>query len=149
MEQSFIKYINEFFKKLIDINSFSIKMESSEEQSYMIEYCSKDFVIKIEKYFREFYVSLYKIDKPDDEINLFNLLGYLKQFDAEAPKSEYFRKEKDLEECYKKQLNHISSVIYENYTLISDFFCDDNHEAKFAEFKKYWKTKHPELFKVG
>lgn len=142
MEQSFVKYIYEFLKSLIEIYGFRIKTELNEGQSYMIEYSSNDFVIKIEKYFREFYVSLYKIDKPDNEVNLFNLLEYLKQADSKAPRSEYFRKEKDIEECYRKQLSHISSVVYENYDLIKDFFSSDNY----PEFEKYWKNKHPELY---
>lgn len=143
MEQSFLKYIYEFFKSLIEIYGFKIKTELNEGESYMIEYSSNDFVIKIEKYFREFYVSLYKIDKPDNEINLFNLLEYLKQAETIIPKSEYFRNEKDIQECYLKQLSHISSVIYENYDLIKDFFSNGNY----TEFENYWKKKHPELYK--
>ncbi|GAA4314533.1 hypothetical protein [Compostibacter hankyongensis] len=121
--------------------------ELNEGQSYMVEYSSDNFVIKIEKYFREFYTSIYKINKPDDEINLFNLLEYLKWDDAKADKSAYFRNEKDLEECYKKQLKHISSIIYENYNLINDFFSSDEYELKMAEFEWYWKNKHPEFYK--
>jgi hypothetical protein len=147
MEQSFIKYIYEFFRRLIEAYGLKIKTELNEGQSYMIEYSSGNFIIKIEKYFREFYVTLYRTNKPDSEINLFNLLEYLKQDDAHVPKSEYFRKEKDIEECYKKQLNHISAVIYENYNLINDFFSGDNYELKMAEFEKYWKNRHPEFYK--
>jgi hypothetical protein len=147
MEQNFIKYVYEFFKRLVEIYGFKIKAELNEGQSYMIEYSSGGLVLKIEKYFREFYATLYKINKPDSEINLFNLLEYLKQNDTRIPKSEYFRKEKDIEECYRKQLAHISSVIYENYNLINDFFGSDDYEIKMAEFEKYWKNKHPELYK--
>lgn len=147
MEQSFIKFIYEFFKRLIEAYGFKIKTELNEDQSYLIEYSSKDFVIKIEKYFREFYASLYKLNKPDFEINLFNLLEYLKQGDSNIPKSEYFRKEKDIEECYKKQLAHVSSVIYDNYNLINDFFSDDHYEINVIEFEKFWKNKHPEFYK--
>jgi len=147
MEQNFIKYVYEFFKRLIEVYGFQIKTELNEGQSYMIEYNSGNFVIKIEKYFREFYVTLYKLNNPDKEINLFNLLEYLRQGDAQVPKSEYFRNEKNIEECYKKQLNHISEVIYENYNLINDFFNSNDYELKMVEFEKYWKSKHPELYK--
>lgn len=146
MEQKFIKYINEFSQNLIDIG-FSIKTELNEEQSYMIEYSSGDFMIKIEKYYREFYATLYKTNKPDSEINLFNLLDYLKQSDKQVPKSEYFRNEKNIEECYRKQLAHISSVIYDNYELINDFFAEDNYELNMMRFEKYWRNKHPEFYK--
>ncbi len=147
MEQTFIKYIYEFFKKLIEVYGFKIKTELNEGQSYTIKYSSKDFVIKIEKYFREFYVSLYKVNESDNGVNLFNLLEYLKQGAADVPRSEYFRNEKDVEECYRKQLGYISSVIYENYASINDFFSSDNYELKVAELEKYWKNKHPELYK--
>ena len=146
MEQKFIKYIYEFFKRLIEIYGFRIKTELNEGQSYMIEYDSGNFVIKIEKYFREFYATHYKLDSPDKEINLFNLLEYLRQGDAQVPKSEYFRNEKDIEECYKKQLNHISGAIYENYNLINDFFNGNEYELKMIEFENYWKSKHPDLY---
>ena len=147
MKHSFINYIHQFFNRLIELYGFQIKTELNEEQSYMIEYSSGNFVIKIEKYFREFYATLYKLNKPDSEINLFNLLEYMKQGDAQAPKSEYFRNEKDIEECYKKQLKHISEVIYENYNLINEFFSGNDYEFKMIEFEKYWKNKHPVLYK--
>ncbi|GAA4314329.1 hypothetical protein [Compostibacter hankyongensis] len=143
MEQRFIKYTYGLFKRLIEVYGFQIKTELNEGQYYMIEYSSDNFIIKIEKYFREFYSTLYKIDKPDSEINLFNLLEYLKQGNAQVPKSEYFRKEKNIEECYKKQLAHISAVIYDNY----DFFHKKNYELKMMEFEKYWRKEHPEFYK--
>jgi hypothetical protein len=143
MEGSFRAYTYEFFKRLIEIYGFQIKTESNEGQSYMIEFSSGTFVIKIEKYFREFYATLYKINKLDSEINLFNLLEFLKQGETKVPKSEYFRKEKDIDECYKKQLAYLSSVIYDNYNLINKFFTNDDYEIKSAEFEKYWKNKYP------
>ena len=112
MKQNFVNYIYEFFNKLIELYDFKIKAELNEGQSYLIEYESKDFSIKIEKYFREFYVSLYKLDDLENEINLFNLLEYLKQGATDSPRSEYFHKEKDIEICYRNQLEYISTIIY-------------------------------------
>lgn len=146
MEKSFIEYIYEFFRQLVELRGFKVKAELNEGQSYMIEYSSNNFVIKIQKYFREFYATVYKINKPDNEVNLFNLLGYLKQDDTEIPQSEYFRKEKDIEKCYRKQLAHISSVIYDNYDLISDFFNENSYELNVMKFERYWKSKHPEFY---
>lgn len=147
MEQTIVKYIFEFFKNLIEVYGFKLKTELNEGQSYMIEYSSDDFVIKIEKYFREFYVTLYKTNKPESEINLFNLLDYLKHGDKQVPKSEYFQNEKDIKECYRKQFAHISSVIYDNYEVIDDFFREGKYELNLMEFEKYWKGKHPEFYK--
>ena len=93
MEQNIVGYINDLFKKLIDDYGFHKKNELNDGQSYSIEYSQNNFGIKIETYFREFYVSLYKESRPDYGINLFNLLEYLTHGDESIPKSNYFRKE--------------------------------------------------------
>ena len=147
MNQSLKKYINEFFTKLTEVYGFNVKTELDEQQSYMIEYSSRYLIINIQKYFREFYVTLYKKDVADSEVNLFNLLDYLMRGHERIPKSEYFKSEKDIEECHKKQLHYNSSVIYENFSLINEFFYDDRYELNMAEFERYWKKKHPELYK--
>lgn len=147
MDQIFIKYINTFFKKLSDILGLTVKDEFNDGQSYYIEYSSKTFVIKIEKYFLEFYATLYKLDDPKKEINLFNLLDYLNRDSGSKPTSESFHKEKDIEECYKKQLNQISTLIYDNYTAINGFFNSEDYESKTTDLRNYIINKYPELFK--
>lgn len=146
MEQHFVKYIYEFFKRLIEIYGFHKRKELNEGQSYMIEFSSSNFVIRIEKYFREFYASLYKEGEQDYQINLFNLLEYLVQDDEKVPKSNYFRNENENDICYKKQIDHISSVLYKHYRLIDNFFNENNYELKVKEFERYWKGKHPEFY---
>jgi hypothetical protein len=108
MEQIFIKYIDIYFKKLIDEFDFSLKEQFNDGQSYFIEYSSMIFVIKIEKYFREFYATMYRLDDPKNEINLFNLLDYLNISNENISSHQSFLKEKNIEECYKKQLHEIS-----------------------------------------
>ena len=146
MKQNIVNYIHELFKNLIEVHNLKVKKEINEEQSYMIEFISENFGIKIEKYFREFYVSVYKIDNLENEVNLFNLMEFLMQGVDYIPKSDYFHNEKDTEECYRKQLKHISIVINDNYAMISDFFSNDDFETKISDFEKYWKTKHPYLY---
>jgi hypothetical protein len=146
MEQTFIKYIYTFFRKLIETYKFKIRTELNEGDFYMIEYSSDNFVIKIEKYFREFYVTFHKTNSPNSEINLFNLLDYLKNGDEQIVKSEYFHNEKEVNECYKKQFAHLSSTIYNNYELISDFFSEEKHELNMIKFEKYWKSKYPNFY---
>ena len=147
METNFSEYVNEIFKRHIAVDGLQIKTELNEGRSYVIEYRSGSFVIKVEKYFREFYVTLYKLNKPDEEINLFNLLEYLRRGDTQIPKSEYFHNEKNINECYRKQLNHISETIHANYGLISDFFSDIDYEIRRVEFENYWKKMHPESWR--
>lgn len=146
MEQVYLKFIDEFFERLIEEYGFRIKEEFNEGQSFMIELNSGAFVIKIEKYFLEFYATLFNTKSLDNEINLFNLLEFLKKDDKNIPKSEYFRNEKDIEECYRKQLANISSAIYDNLSLINEYFNSEGYERRVMEFEKYWKNKHPELY---
>jgi hypothetical protein len=64
-----------------------------------------------------------------------------------VPESEYFREEKDIEECYKKQLNYLSKVVVDNFTTISNFFRNENFELKVADLEIFIINKYPELFK--
>lgn len=148
MEQIFEKYLNVFFEKLIEVYQFKLISKINEGQSYLIEYASSNFAIKIEKYFREFYVTLYKENDESNRINLFNLLDFLTQGLLNTPRSKYFHEVKDIEECYKEQLKYLSTVIYENYTLINSFFYNSGYESRLAEFDKYWQDKHPEFYRT-
>jgi hypothetical protein len=56
-----IKNINLYFDKLVEEYGFRIKYKSDDNQNYTIEYSSEVFVIKLENYFKEFYVSVYKM----------------------------------------------------------------------------------------
>jgi len=147
MEQIFIKYLNEFSQNLIEKYGFSIKHEFNEEQSCFIEYSSANFIITIEKYFREFYVLLYKVNNIDKGIELNNLLEYLNQNENYTPYSRDFLKEKELEECYRKQFQEISTLFFDNYEKIDTFFNNNNFEEKFQIMEEYRQNKYPELYK--
>jgi len=147
MNQAVKEYIHDLFEKLMDDYCFIIKTELHDNQSYMIDFTSKTITIRIEQYYRELYTSLYQTSKPNFQVNIFNLLDYLMPDKKKVPQGEYFHNEKNLDECFKKQLNHIFITIYENYNLISDFFIADDYEARITEFDKYWANKHPELYK--
>lgn len=142
------KYADDFFNTLILKFGFKVKSEIVSDEFYLMEYVSESYVIKLEKYFRELYTTVYSLSRQDKEVNLFNLLEFLKQNDAEVPDSNYFRKEKNLEECYKKQLTHISSIIYDNLDLLNDFFSKDKVERNILELDSYWKSKYPELYRT-
>lgn len=148
MNEIIKRYIDDFFGALISKFDFEIKSQVVSDESFLMEYVSESYVIKIEKYHREFYPSVYSLSDHENEINLFNLLGFLKQDDSNAPKSEFFRKEKNIEECYWKQLNHISSAIYDNLNLLDDFFFEDMYKRNALKFHNYWKSKHPELYRT-
>jgi hypothetical protein len=148
MEQKFVKYLHDFFKIIIELYGFKIKEEINDGRYYMIEYSSKNFVIKIEKYFREFYLTLYKNDFLKQEINIFNLLDYLNR---DFLPFEYFYEEfsdkNELEKYYIKQFNYLSKVVVDNFTTISNFFRSKDYELKIADLEKFMINKYPELFK--
>lgn len=146
MTFNFIEYLLVHFGKLIEKYGFERQNEINDGQSYSVEYRSNVFVIKIEKYRREFYVTLSKIGA-EKAINLFNLLDYLIKDSKDAPKSEYFSSEENFEESYRKQLDHLSTVIYTNMDLIKDFFSSENYEVKVDEIDKYMQDRYPWLFK--
>lgn len=146
MEKKIIRYVQFFFKNLIEAYGFNIKEELNEGESYFILYSSDVFVIKLEKYRHEFYVTLHKLNVPDKEVNLFNLLDYIHQNKLNKPRAEYFKNEKNIDECYKKQLNYISNLIDDNYDEINDFFSGDNYEFNFADLENYIIKKYPDLF---
>ena len=147
MNDKFVEYLYSSFTKLVERYGFSKLNELNDEQSYSIEYGSNTFVIKLEKYRREFYVALYKTGYPNNGVSLFNLLSYLNQTSLYVPMFKSFQEEKDLDECYKKQLNYISNTIYDNFAAINDFFKSGNYESKMADIDKFMLNKYPELFK--
>jgi len=146
MEYNFIEHVYTSFSKLVERHGLKKGRELNDGQSYSIEYLSDAFAIKIEKYRREFYATLYKTGNIDREVNLFNLLFYLNQESSNVPKSDYFTSEGNLEECYRKQLNHISATIYENFEAINNFFSSENFDLKFSGIEKFMLCKYPQLF---
>lgn len=134
MDAPFIKYIYSFFNRLVELHGFKKKHELADGQCYMVEYSSENFVIKIEKYFREFYASVYQLNDLENEINLFNLLEYLKQDDTPI-QSEYYNKENDLDGCFRKQLDHISSTFFDNHHLIIGFYNDNTYKFDSGSLK--------------
>ncbi|HET9058204.1 MAG TPA: hypothetical protein VFN30_15270 [Chitinophagaceae bacterium] len=148
MKPSFVKYIYEYFEKLIERFGLKKQNEQGDGQSYSVEYSSDIFVVRLEKYRREFYATLYKIGHSDDEINLFNLLQYLnKDATPKAPEAKYFPEESNIDECYRKQLRYITDVVCENFTELNDFFREGNYESKVKDIKRFMMEKYPELYK--
>ncbi|MCB0490630.1 MAG: hypothetical protein KDC99_19310 [Cyclobacteriaceae bacterium] len=143
--QSIQKHIEECFAKLVNRYGFRKGKELQSGESYSIEYSSERFVIKLEKYRHEIYVTMYKTGS-DKEINLFNLLSYMEQ-SRSVPQSEYFEQESNVEERYRKQLTHLSTAIYQNFVSIDNFFSGDDYESKAAEIDKFVMNKYPDLFK--
>jgi hypothetical protein len=147
MKHKFQTYLHDSFAKLVEKYGFTKSTELNEKEAYSIEYRSDTFVINLVQYWREFYVSVYKIGYPNKAVNLFNLLKFLNQASSSVPESNYFREEKDLADCYKKQFNYISDIIDESFIELNDFFKTGDYDSKMAEIEKYMINKYPDLFK--
>ena len=147
MKEEIKKYTDDFFDKLISKFGFSVRKNIISDKTYLREYVTENYVIEIEKYHQEFYSSVFCLFNQDKKINLFNLLSFLKQNDSNIPESKFFRKEKNIEECYKMQLSHISNTIYDNLNLLDIFFSKNDYENNIHDLEIYWKSKYPELYR--
>jgi len=147
MEYEFQKDLHSIFIKLIEKHGFIKSTELNAEGVYSIEYRSDIFVIRLEKYRREFYVALYKTGYPDNSVDLFNLLNYLNQASSDVPKFKSFEEEKDWDKCYKKQFNYIVDTIDDYFVVINNFFKNANIESEMEGIEKYMVKKYPNLFK--
>lgn len=147
MSQNFQKYIYESFAKLVEQYGFRKENELNDDQSYSIEYCSNTFVLKLEKYRRDFYATVYKTGYQDKEINLFNLLIYLNQNTKNIPQFDYFQEGINIEEYYREQFSYISTTLYKNFEEINDFFSSGDYESKFNDINKFMIDRYPNLFK--
>ena len=148
MDQIYVDYLYGYFNKLTELYNFRINSEINEGQTYMIEFSSVEFSFKIEKYFREFYLSVYKSDDKDNSISIFNLIEYLNQGLSDTPRFKSFSGARNLDECYKKQFDYLATVISDYYTVISGFFSKDNYKSNILGFDKYWRNKYPELYRT-
>jgi hypothetical protein len=111
-----------------------------------MEFDSKIFNIKIEKYRNEFYTTLCKINYPNDEINLYNLLDYIFKTDNnDRVFSNYFDEFTDFE-SYKLQIKYISDLIYDNFNAINNFFNNEDYMFKYEDLRKFIIMKYPDIF---
>jgi len=148
MKPEIIKYLHDCFAKLVEQYGFSEIHEVNEDPTYFIVYSSDDFVIKLEHYRRVFDVILYKIEDPDNGVNLFNLLSYL---NISYPEFDYyydeFKNKKDLEDYYRNQIDYLSTALYTNFREIIDFLKKGDYKLKMMDIQKHMENKYPDLFK--
>lgn len=142
------KIVIECFSKYVIKYNLTYKDEFYDHQSLCIEYQSENFIIKIEKYRRDFDIILYKIGFCDDGINLFNLLRYLNVNISEFEYyNEAFNDIKALNDYYKKRLNFISTALFSNFEIIDNFFIEKNYKSNLEKINNYMIKEYPNLFK--
>lgn len=149
MTTSLREIISSSFGSLAEKHGLHQQKEVNDAQSYSLEYSSKYFTLKLEKYRDEFYATLYKQGNSDKEIGLFNLLAYLAGPLLDCPAAEYFHNESNIEERYRKQLIHIATALDQHFTAISDFLEAEDYASKAAKVNEFMVNKYPELFKTS
>ncbi len=141
MDNDLLGCIDNSFKWLFEKHNFKRVDKINEDQFFLIELRSNEFVVVFESYRREIYCTLSKKNASDSKINLFNLLDYLQKDNGNAAQIYYFN------QSYKKQIEYLSDVIFNNFTDISNFFNQDNLEIRFSEIREFIINKNPDLFK--
>ncbi|MCY2929408.1 MAG: hypothetical protein NTV86_07915 [Planctomycetota bacterium] len=135
------------FTAIVEQWGFAPQNEIDDGPTYAIEYRSNVFVLKLEKYRREFYATVYKTGTVGPEVNLFNLLAYLSQSAQNVPVAQFYHEEEDLEECYRKQLDHIACVLCDNLAAVTRFCGAGDYASRVADVGVFMVNKYPELFK--
>jgi hypothetical protein len=147
MKQEIRDYLHDRFDEIFKQKGFEIANESDGDDGYLIEYRSEIFTFRIEKFRREFHVSLFRTNISKDAANLFNVLGFLHQNSANPPTSNFFIEETDIEKNYKKQIDYIRDAIYNNLAELNDFFGNGDVKSKLSDLEKYMQNRYPWLFK--
>lgn len=135
------------FRVIAEKNGFRQQNEVNNGSAYSVEYASKDFVVRLEQYRTELYATLYKTGNPEKQINLFNLLAFMAHPQMVAHASEYFYDEANVEERFRKQVDHITTAIDKHIDEIHAFFVADDYSSKVARIEDFMVKKYPELFK--
>jgi hypothetical protein len=139
------QYVCDYLSFLISKYGFSKGKEIYDDQSLSIEIRSNTFVVKIEKYRREIYITLFRPGYDENEIHLFNLIQYL--FQKDNVSSNYFSEIEDLAECYRRQIENSSTALKKYYEDIFHFFNVDDFRSQLEEVNRYMQERYPELYK--
>ena len=149
MEKHILEYLLQKLNFLIEDYNFQlIKKEFDKEKFQFLEvlYKSSQMLIKIEKYRHEFYLRLASLTDPDDWADLFMIIEYINKDANKKVSSRYFRKEKDLEICYKKQLDWISQKLHEYIKSIIDIYDEKRYRNELTEINKFAQKRANDYF---
>jgi hypothetical protein len=141
-----LKAVHEHFAFLIHKREFKLCDTSSDDESFALEFISKVFDVKLEKYRREIYAYVRKHGCADDEINLFALVQYLHRDEAAQPSSNYFPAVKDLDDSLRMQTRWIAETFRCHWREIEQFFLSSELDKNLERINAYVMTQHPELF---
>jgi hypothetical protein len=134
------------FDKLIDKYGFSRGSQNNDETAFWVQYVSPVFGVTIEEYHRTFTVTLHKISFPESEIDLFNLVRYLK---VPFERLDYvfdISDKKELEEYYIRQFAYLSDSLIANIDKITAFFEERDFEQQFRNVRDFVIRTYPNIF---
>lgn len=140
--------VNQYFSFLKVNHGFVLSGQEIHNSDYRIVMTSPDLVIKLEKYRRELYCYISRLDDPESEVHLFNLLRYLSSGNISESSLQYFSHIEDATESLTLQLKLISGKIQDNYLSIAEFFEKENYKSNLSKLNAFVMKQNPNLFKT-
>lgn len=148
MNDETLNYFYECFNFLVKDYGFVKARLINGGNDFLVDFSSANFTVRIEQYWQEFYISVYKDDEHDGRADLYNLLDYVNPSSKENPTFKSFDGEKNLDERFKMQFRYMAEVLSHNFDTVNDFFVTGNYKAKMADMTKFMINKYPHLFKT-
>lgn len=146
MQQKYINQVQISFNYLIADHGFLKGGEVNSGDIYFSVYESLSFCVKVEKYRKDFYITLFRPAMPELEIELFNLLSFLSRKGEKTLKSISRDKGKD---PIRKQVTTLAGTLLSNLEIIRLFFMDSSFEERVDELRSELIKMNPDLFKRG
>jgi hypothetical protein len=148
LDNETLDFLHDSFAELVNRCGFVRVNEFRDDQVFFTEFQSDIFGIRLEKYRREIYPTVFKVGHRKDYINLYNLLRFL-----QIPFAEFtyqrgkFKETHELELYYPKQIEHISETILENLNPLIGFFKEEDYKEKVDRIREFMIDRYPEVFK--
>jgi len=149
MSEAIPFHINKYFSFLWEDLRFSKPLVDHDGSYYEVKFHGPEVDIRLENYRRDLYLYVSKSSKPDQEANFFALVEFLDRNTNKSVKPNYFRNVKDLDECYRMQIEWLAKVLRGYLPEIRDFFSDDLYSFNMSALRDYRVRKHPDLYAKG
>ena len=125
---------------------FRESTESQPDGSFTIIYQSNLLCIRIQSYHRELYVYASRVDDPEEESSVFNVVNFMRRNTGEKVRVEYYHSVPSLIESYTKQASFVAEFLQVHLDEIETFFSDPEFRTNFQALDKYVVSENPDLF---
>jgi hypothetical protein len=149
MKPTVSQLVNSCFHALVEKHGLRQIEEMETNEAYSTKFVTTNFVVKLEKYRTDIYATLLKSVEARREMDLFNLVDYLRSSSVTEIVPDYgIRDEGGISEGYRKHLGKISSALMRNFTAIDGFFAAEDFERSAQSVDKFMIDKYPDLFRT-